>query len=196
MDFFDTVITIAIAAVVIYGMHTIYVKFMVGDMDNAFEGNPSFNPRMSLNKTLNQKMIYYQRISLISMRWLIFYMNFILPILTIVSIRGLIYPTMAEDFIPDISFYTYLAFTVFNLMNMVLFRMIDSLSFYLNFMPGIALLIHVFASAEWLIVLTLVVYVPAIGFNAWYFIRRRELFTLDLRQMKQKAEEIDAQNAS
>lgn len=199
MDFLHVLMVLAIAAIVIYGVQIIAVKFFVGDVDKAFEGNGTFNPRTSLNKTLNRKMTYYRRIKFVSMRWLVFYSNLLLPIITVVSIWGSISMSLEEGFVPDAHFYLYLAFGGATLLTSILVRGIDTMAFYVNFLPSIMLLacaVFPWSGFNGVLLIALIVVVPAIGLNAWYFIRRKELFFLSLRQMKQKVEEIGAQNES
>lgn len=196
MDFLQMLIVLVVAAAVIYGVQIIIVKIFVGDADAAINGGGSFNPKSSLNKMLNQKMEYFSRLSPLSVRWLVFYSNILLPALSVLGVWSSISQSLKDGFVPNAGFFLYLAFAGSCFFTSILIRLIDRLSFYINFLPSIALLAYIIVSAGGFIVLSLVIYVPIIALNAWYFIRRRELFLLDLRQMKQKVEEIDVQNAS
>lgn len=195
MDFIHMLIFFAIAAAVIFGAQIIFTKFFVGDFDNSFD-NSNFNPRSSLNKTLNRKMVYYQRINPLPMRWLVFFSNVLLPSLTVITLWSAIAQSLEPGFILDASFFIYLLVAGSCLVSSMLIRCIDTSAFYISFLPGIAFLTYIIfpvSSFNGVSIMVLCVFVPAFSLNALYFIRRRELFTLTLRQMKSR---LSDQNAS
>jgi hypothetical protein len=196
MDFFQMLIVLAVAAVVLYGIQIIVTRAFIREADDAIDDG-RFNSRMSLNRMLNRKMVHYRRLNPASMRWLVFCSNILLPAMTVSGIWGSVSQSLREGFMPDGTFFLYLAFTGANLLSTILIRGINPPAFCISFLPGISLLaclIFPISSFNWVNIVGLVVFVPLTAANAWYFIRRRELFLLSLSQMEQKA--ADIQNAA
>lgn len=192
MDFFQMLIVLAVAAAVLYGIQIIVTRAFIREADDTIDDG-RFNSRMSLNRTLNRKMVHYRRLNPASMRWLVFCSNILLPAMTVSGIWGSISQSLREGFMPDGTFFLYLAFTGANLLSTILIRGINPLAFYISFLPGISLLaclIFPISSFNWVNIVGLVVFVPLTAANVWYFIRRRELFLLSLSQMEQKLADI------
>lgn len=184
-----------IPSAVIILVNIIYNKIFFGEVDdsiNAYNATSRFNPRTSLNKFLNAKMVYYGRLHPVPMRWFVFYSNYILPLLAVVTIYNVAHDIIQGLFTFEPNNLLYLLFALSNLFNVLTIRGIDALSFYFNLVPTILLLLYVSVTFNDESVLYLVLLVPILSANIYYFIHRKELFLNTLRQLKN---EFESQNS-
>jgi len=183
----SVIMVFLIPSIVIIGVNIIKNKIFFGEVDdaiNTYNESCRFNPRSSLNKFLNAKMVYYGRLKPIPMRWLVFYSNFFLPTLAALSCYSLISDVVLSKFTGDIHSILYLLYTVANAFNVVTIRGVDKLAFYFNFVPSVILLALVSIPFDGISVFLLVILIPTIGANSYYFIRRSDLFLLSLKRLK------------
>ena len=195
--FVTALLVFLIPSAVIVFVNIIRNKIFYGDVDDSINGYNSacqFNPRTSLNKFLNSKMQYYGRLNPIPMRWLVFYSNYILPLLAVVSTYNVVRDIISGLFIIDIHSFLYLFFSISSLFNVLVIRGIDDFAFYFNFLPAILLILAISVPFNELSIFNLIVLVPIIGVNVFYFIRRRKLFLSSLRQLKMEFETQNAQS--
>ena len=186
-----------IPSVIIIVVNIIRNKIFFGDVDNSINEYNSacqYNPSTSLNKFLNAKMQYYGRLNPIPMRWLVFYSNYILPLLAVVSAYNVVNNIVSGLFNIDIQSFLFLLFSIVNLFNVLVIRGIDKFAFYFNFLPTILLILLVSIPFTELSIFSLIVLVPILGVNAFYFIRRRKLFLSSLRLLKMEFETQNAQS--
>lgn len=188
--FWVSILIFIIPAAVIIGVNIIKTKIFFGEADDAinhFGADVRFNPRGSLNKFLNVKMVYYWKIHPLSVRWLVFYSNYIVPMLAAVTLLDVMDEVITGAFLPDAHSILYLIFIVSNLFNVVTIRGIDKLAFYFNLVPSVLLIALTIIPYQALSILSLVVLLPFIAGNVYYFTRRKDLFLLTLRQLKEDA---------
>lgn len=195
--FLTALLVFLIPSVVIIVVNIIRNKVFFGDIDdsiNEYNSSCQYNPRTSLNKLLNAKMKYYGRLNPIPMRWLVFYSNYILPLLAIISMYNVVNDIVNGLFISNVHSFLYLSITIANLFNILAIRGIDKFAFYFNLLPTILILIFVSIPFNEFSIFYLIVLVPIFGVNIIYFIRRKKLFFSSLRQLKLEFETENAQS--
>lgn len=166
------------------------------DAINRYGADARFNPRSSLNKFLNAKMVYYSNLHSLPMRWLVFYSNYIVPMLAAVTLLRVIDDVIRGAFLPDAHSILFLMFVLSNLFNVVTIRGIDNLAFYFNLVPSALVLALVLVPYQAFSIMSVVILLPILAGNVYYFARRKDLFTLSLRQLKEAEANYNAESAS
>ena len=193
--FLTALLVFLIPSFVIIFVNIIRSKVFFGDIDdsiNEYNSACHYNSRTSLNKLLNAKMQYYGKLNPIPMRWVVFYSNYVLPLLAIVSTYNVVKDIVSGVFVLEVHSLLYLFFSTSSLFNVLIIRGIDEFAFYFNFLPATLLILYISVPFNDLSIFNLLVFVPIIGANVFYFVRRRKLFFSSLRQLKL---EFEIQNA-
>lgn len=197
--FWVSLLIFIIPATVIIGVNIIKTKIYFGDADDAinrYGADARFNPRSSLNKFLNAKMAYYSIIHPLPMRWLVFYSNYVVPMLAAVTLLSVIDNMIRSAFLPDAHSILFLMFVISNLFNVITIRGIDNIAFYFNLVPSALVLALVMVPYQAFSIVSVVFLLPILVGNVYYFARRKDLFTLSLRQLKEAETKYNAGNAA
>lgn len=192
------ILVFIIPAIIIIGVNILRSKVFFGEADemlNNYCADCRFNPKASLNKFLNAKMLYYGRINPIPVRWLVFYSNFVVPMLALMSGYTLLSDVIKGTFVFDAHSIIVLAYVLSSLFNVITIRGIDELAFYFNFLPAVLYIALIVTPYTDLSTFLLIAIVPIIGANVYYFIRRRGLFLTSLRDLKKQIQDQNPDNA-
>lgn len=165
---------------IITGIQYIYIRAIRGEFEN---DKTSYNKFLSFNKELDAKMeFFYNK----NVTWLKTYMNFILPLLSIMLIWGLI-----QDIAATVDPYNYklflsLGLIILTVLDVFMIRNIDKFGFIFNIVVNVAYVLKGFLNAGHIgfIFPVLVVLGIPVMLNIFYFYKRRELFFKSAKQLK------------
>lgn len=160
-----------LVAFLLCGLQYLHDKIKAGECE---EGGVSvYSPFLSFNRRLDTKMQYFPDPHV---AWLKIYMNLLLPGVTLLNLWNLL-PLLTADSAAWADVFQII-YTAGLLACVVLIRYLDGFSFWINIMVHVILAIYALLSAG---PLSCFIY-PLLLLNIGYFVKRRELFFLSIRQ--------------
>lgn len=173
-------IVLVVAAAVIFGVQILYILIFTGEADDAiFNGSARYR-RKTFCKALDKKLPHYH----LPVRWLVFYINILLPAITLAAIYGLISEPLTEVVALDAALIVHIMFVMLCLLNTILIRAIDAISFWINILFMAVWLADIAISIfPPMLLLASFVIIPIAACNVGYFVKRRKLFFFSEKQL-------------
>lgn len=173
-------IVLVVVAAVIFGSQILYIKIFTGEADDAIFNGSAHSRRKTFCKALDKKLPHYH----LPVRWLAFYINILLPAITLAAIYGLISEPLTKVVVLDAALIVHIMFVMLCLLNTILIRALDAISFWINILFMVVCLadiaISIFAP---LLLLASFAVIPIAACNMVYFAKRRKLFFFSEKQL-------------
>jgi len=169
-----------ISSAIFFGSQRLYKLFFTSEADKALFNSGTRTSRRYFCRALDKKLLHYD----LPVRWLVYYINVLMPSITIGMLSGMIPDSAGAAIVPNAAFIVRMVFIVFCIINTVIIRGVDSLSFWVNIAFMVAWLVNIIISLLGPLLLLADIFVlPAAVCNIVYFVKRRKLFFLSAKQL-------------